>query len=61
MRHLVSGRSNKDIARALDIGEETVKTHVSRVLAKLEVENRAQAIAEALRQRLVSVEDLEQA
>jgi NarL family two-component system response regulator LiaR len=59
LRQLVSGRSNGDIADALGIGEETIKTHVSRVLAKLQVENRAQAIAEALRRRLVSVEDLD--
>jgi DNA-binding NarL/FixJ family response regulator len=60
LRLLVAGRTNRDIGRVLDIGEETVKTHVSHVLAKLEVENRAQAIAEALKRRLVSVEDLEQ-
>ena len=61
LRLLVSGRSNGDIAGALGIGEETIKTHVSRVLAKLQVENRAQAIAEALRRRLVSIEDLNDA
>jgi DNA-binding NarL/FixJ family response regulator len=60
LRHLVAGLSNKDIGQALDIGEQTVKTHVSHVLAKLEVENRVQAIAEALRRRLVSIEDLQQ-
>ena len=60
LRLLVGGQSNRDIAHRLDIGEETVKTHVSHVLAKLEVENRVQAIAEALRRRLVSIEDLEQ-
>lgn len=61
LRQLVAGRSNADIAGALGVGEETIKTHVSRVLAKLQVENRAQAIAEALRRRLVSIEDLDQA
>lgn len=60
LRRLVAGRSNADIGDALQIGEETVKTHVSRILAKLQVENRAQAIAEALRRRLVSIEDLDQ-
>jgi two-component system, NarL family, response regulator LiaR len=59
LRQLVAGRANRDIAHALDIGEETVKSHVSHVLAKLHVDNRAQAIAEALRRRLVSIEDLE--
>jgi NarL family two-component system response regulator LiaR len=58
LRHLVGGRSNAEIADALGIGEETVKTHVSHVLAKLHVDNRAQAIAEALRRRLASIEDV---
>jgi DNA-binding NarL/FixJ family response regulator len=61
LRQLVAGRSNRDISSALDIGEETVKSHVSHVLAKLGVDNRAQAIAEAIRRRLVSIEDLDAA
>ena len=43
LRHVALGKSNKDIAVALDISEETVKTHVRHVLAKLGAENRAQA------------------
>jgi len=59
LRHLALGRSNKDIADALSISEETVKTHVGHVLAKLQVENRAQAIVQALKRSLVSIEELE--
>jgi NarL family two-component system response regulator LiaR len=59
LRRIAAGGSNREIAAILRIGEETVKTHVGHVLAKLGVENRAQAIAEALRRRLVSMEDLE--
>jgi DNA-binding CsgD family transcriptional regulator len=59
LRRLALGRSNKEIADALDIGEETVKTRVGNVLSKLQVENRAQAIVQALRRRLVSLEELE--
>ncbi len=59
LRQLVRGRSNKAIAHALDIGEETVKTYVSRVFAKLDVHSRSQATTEALTLGLVSVEDLE--
>jgi DNA-binding NarL/FixJ family response regulator len=59
LRHLALGRSNKDIADALAISEETVKTHVGHVLAKLQVENRAQAIVQALKRSLVSLEELE--
>ena len=60
LRHLALGRSNREIAAALDIGDETVKTHVARVLAKLEVENRAQAIVQALKRGLVGMEELDQ-
>ena len=58
LRHLVQGRSNREIAATLDIGDETVKTHVARVLSKLQVENRAQAIVQALKQGLVTIEEL---
>jgi DNA-binding NarL/FixJ family response regulator len=58
LRHLALGRSNKDIADALAISEETVKTHVGHVLGKLQVENRAQAIVQALKRSLVSLEEL---
>ncbi len=40
---LGAGLSNQQIARRLDIGEATVKTHVSRVLMKLGVQSRVQA------------------
>jgi NarL family two-component system response regulator LiaR len=49
LRHLALGRSNREIAAALDIGDETVKTHVAKLLAKLGVENRAQTTVQALR------------
>jgi len=40
---LASGQSNKEMARALSISPNTVKTHVARVYEKLEVERRVQA------------------
>ncbi len=52
LRQLALGRSNKEIATALAIGEETVTTHVGHVLGKLQVENRAQAIVQALKRGL---------
>jgi two-component system, NarL family, response regulator LiaR len=58
LRRLALGLSNKDIADALCIGEETVKSHVGSVLSKLQVENRAQAIVQALRRGLVTLEEL---
>ena len=44
---LASGRSNKELARALGISPNTVKTHVARVYEKLEVQKRMQAVEKA--------------
>jgi LuxR family maltose regulon positive regulatory protein len=41
------GKSNKEIARTLDIAPETVKSHVKKIFGKLAVEKRAQAVARA--------------
>ncbi|MGB4862288.1 MAG: response regulator transcription factor [Tepidiformaceae bacterium] len=43
LRLLAQGKANKEIARALFIGENTVKTHVSSILVKLGVQSRTQA------------------
>jgi len=43
LRHLARGASNKEIARALDIAETTVKIHVQHILRKLELGSRVQA------------------
>lgn len=59
LRQVALGRSNKEIAGALSISDETVKTHVGNVLSKLQVENRAQAIVQALKRGLMSMEELE--
>lgn len=59
LRELAHGRSNRDIAASLSIGEETVKTHVGHVLAKLQVESRAQAIVQALKRGLVTLDEFE--
>jgi DNA-binding NarL/FixJ family response regulator len=54
LRLLAAGYANKEIARDLVIGEKTVKTHVSNVLAKLGVQSRTQAALYAVRIGLVS-------
>jgi len=53
---LARGRSNREIAKALSLGEETVKTHVSSVLAKLGFADRIQAAIFALQQGLVPLD-----
>ncbi len=55
LRLIAAGHSNKEIARDLKITEGTVKTHVSKILAKLNVPSRTQAALYAIRVGLVSV------
>ena len=51
---LAHGATNKSIAQALGVGEATVKTHVSSVLAKLGLKSRTQAALHALREGWVT-------
>jgi NarL family two-component system response regulator LiaR len=53
LRLVVEGFANKEIARRLAITEKTVKTHVSRILQKLDVPDRTGAAVLAIRRRLV--------
>ncbi|QXG75161.1 response regulator transcription factor [Modestobacter sp. L9-4] len=53
LREVARGASNEEVADALQIGEATVKTHVSRVLAKLGVLTRVQAVVLAYEHGLV--------
>lgn len=50
---IAEGRSNKEIARALSLSPNTVKTHVARLLEKLEAARRTEAIQRARELRLI--------
>ncbi|MEK4762151.1 response regulator transcription factor [Viridibacillus sp. FSL E2-0187] len=50
---IAQGKANQDIANELFIALKTVKTHVSNILAKLEVQDRTQAVVYAFQHHLV--------
>jgi len=52
---VVQGQSNRQIADALVISIATVKAHVSSILSKLQVSSRAEAIAYAIKHKIVSL------
>ncbi|MFN8514126.1 MAG: LuxR C-terminal-related transcriptional regulator [Chloroflexia bacterium] len=57
LRLIVAGKANQAIAAALSISPNTVLRHVTHILAKLGVENRAAAAVFALRHGLVAPDD----
>lgn len=55
LRYLVGGMSNKEIAFALDVSENTVKTHVKNIFEKLGVSDRTSAATLAIKRGLVRI------
>ncbi len=53
LRLISAGKGNPEIAVDLEISEQTVKTHVSSLLEKLQVDNRIQAAVYAVRKGLI--------
>jgi DNA-binding NarL/FixJ family response regulator len=58
LRLIAKGQANKQVARQLGIREQTVKTHVSNILGKLQLQSRTQAALYAVERGLVSASDL---
>lgn len=54
---MAKGKSNQEIADELFIAIKTVKTHVSNILSKLQVQDRTQAVIYAFQHHLVEVEE----
>jgi DNA-binding CsgD family transcriptional regulator len=53
LRLASTGAPSPEVAKALDIGTETVRSHLKKAQTKLGARNRTQAVAEALRQKLI--------
>jgi DNA-binding NarL/FixJ family response regulator len=55
LRLIAAGNANKEIAGRLCISEETVKTHVTRILAKLGANDRTHAVTIGLKRGLIEL------
>lgn len=59
LRQLALGRTNHEIASALTVSDETIKTHVGNILTKLQLAHRTQAVIYALKKGLISLDEIE--
>ncbi len=59
LRLVAKGHPNKEIAEELGVSEMTIKTHVSNILSKLNLQSRTQAALFALREGIIGIESLE--
>ena len=56
LRLIVGGMSDKEIAFALDVSENTVKTHVQNIFGKLGISDRTSAATLAIKRGLVRID-----
>jgi NarL family two-component system response regulator LiaR len=59
LRWLAHGKTNREIAAELVVSEETIKTHVGNILSKLQMSQRTQAVIAALKQGLISLDEID--
>ena len=57
LKYVANGNTNKQIALALEISEQTIKNHVSAILRKLNANDRAHAVVVAIRHHWISAEE----
>ncbi len=57
LNYIADGNTNKQIARILEISEQTIKNHVSAILRKLNANDRAHAVVLAIRHGWISAEE----
>ena len=57
LRMLAKGPTNKQIGRALDISDNTVRNHVNNIIEKLEVSDRTEAATTAIQRGIIQVND----
>ena len=55
LRLIAAGNANKEIAAQLSIGEETVKSHVTNILAKLGANDRTHAVTIGLKRGIIEL------
>jgi two-component system, NarL family, response regulator LiaR len=59
LRQLAQGQTNREIAEALSVTEETVKTHVGNILTKLQLAHRTQAAIYAIKKGFITLDEIQ--
>jgi NarL family two-component system response regulator LiaR len=60
LKLLATGMGNKEIANRLSLSLRTVKAHMSNIFTKMNVASRSEALVEALRTGMLSIDDIKE-